>query len=220
MISSKRGFLGADEVRWRQGRLWDSWKTCADNFCSQRSSTNTSIFFPPCNPATIPSPGSLWWGNRSCMFSLLKNRAIQNVFRFEIQLRCIYQDTSMRAALWWFKLTKSGGKKSQKGNNLRHIFLESPQLLGSRNSGIAVFRRNKAIGKIGKGLTIEKWKEKDLSTCVLSGDPECALEKGTVGKRGKLFYVATAGQWSTCCLFVWSRALLHDSWGPEGSQAG
>ena len=39
-----------------------------------------------------------------------------------------------------------------------------------------------AKGKIEKGLTIEKWKEKDLSTCVLSGDPECALEKGTVGK--------------------------------------
>ena len=57
-----------------------------------------------------------------------------------------------------------------------------------------MFRGLKASGRIEKGLTIEKWKEKDLSTCVLSGDPECALEKGTVGKRGKLFYDATAGQ--------------------------
>ena len=65
---------------------------------------------------------------------------------------------------------------------MRHIFLESPQLLGSRNSGRGMFRGLKASGRIEKGSTIEKWKEKDLSTCVLSGDPECALEKGTVGK--------------------------------------
>ena len=56
-----------------------------------------------------------------------------------------------------------------------------------------MFRGLKASGRIEKGLTIEKWKEKDLSTCVLSGDPECTLEKGTVGKRGKLFYDATVG---------------------------
>ena len=45
-----------------------------------------------------------------------------------------------------------------------------------------MFKGQKASGKIEKGLSIEEWKEKDLSTCVLSGDPECALEKGTVGK--------------------------------------
>ena len=45
-----------------------------------------------------------------------------------------------------------------------------------------MFRGQKESGKIEKGLSIEEWKEKDLSTCVLSGDPECALEKGTVGK--------------------------------------
>jgi len=48
-----------------------------------------------------------------------------------------------------------------------------------RNSGRGMFRGQKASGKIDKGLSIEEWKEKDLSTCVLSGDPECALEKGT-----------------------------------------
>jgi len=42
-----------------------------------------------------------------------------------------------------------------------------------------MFQGLKASGRIGKGSTIEKWKKKDLSTCVLSGDPECALEKGT-----------------------------------------
>ena len=45
-----------------------------------------------------------------------------------------------------------------------------------------MFRGLQASGRIGKELTIEKWREKDLSTCVISGDPECALEKGTVGK--------------------------------------
>ena len=45
-----------------------------------------------------------------------------------------------------------------------------------------MFTELKASGRIEKGLTIEEWKEKDLSTCVLSRDPECALEKGTVGK--------------------------------------
>ena len=45
-----------------------------------------------------------------------------------------------------------------------------------------MFEGLKEGGMIAKGLTMKKWKEKDLSTCVLSGDPECALEKGTVGK--------------------------------------
>ena len=44
-----------------------------------------------------------------------------------------------------------------------------------------MFTSLKARGTVEKGVTIEKWKEKDLSTCILSGDPECALEKGTVG---------------------------------------
>ena len=61
-----------------------------------------------------------------------------------------------------------------------------------------MFKGQKASGKIEKGLSIEEWKEKDLSTCVLSGDPECALEKGTVGKsfyqRWKRFYLTSAGQ--------------------------
>ena len=46
-----------------------------------------------------------------------------------------------------------------------------------------MFRGQKLTGKIEKGLTIEEWKEKDISTCILSGDPECALEKGTVGNK-------------------------------------
>ena len=50
-----------------------------------------------------------------------------------------------------------------------------------------MFRGLKESGKIPKDLTIEKWKEKDLSTCVLSGDPECALERGTVGAKRQTF---------------------------------
>ena len=42
-------------------------------------------------------------------------------------------------------------------------------------------------GVVDKEVTIDEWKEKDLSTCIVSGDPECAFQKGTVRcnhKRG------------------------------------
>ena len=35
-----------------------------------------------------------------------------------------------------------------------------------------------------------------------------------------IFYLPPAGQRPPCCLFVWSRTLLHDHWGSEGSRAG
>ena len=75
-------------------------------------------------------------------------------------------------------------KKSPKAERSAtwNIFLESPQLLGSEKSGKNAFRALKANGKFDEDLTIEEWKKKDLSTCVLSGDPECALAKGSVGK--------------------------------------
>ena len=40
-------------------------------------------------------------------------------------------------------------------------------------------------GVVGKEVTIEEWKEKDLSTCIVSGDPECAFQKGTVSSNHK-----------------------------------
>ena len=38
---------------------------------------------------------------------------------------------------------------------------------------------------VGKEVTIDEWKEKDLSTCIVSGDPECAFQKGTVRSNHK-----------------------------------
>ena len=35
-----------------------------------------------------------------------------------------------------------------------------------------------------------------------------------------IFYLPPAGQRPPCRLFVWSRTLLHDHWGSEGSRAG
>ena len=40
-------------------------------------------------------------------------------------------------------------------------------------------------GVVDKEVTIDEWKEKDLSTCIVSGDPECAFQKGTVRSNYK-----------------------------------
>ena len=44
-----------------------------------------------------------------------------------------------------------------------------------------MFNGLKKMGVIDGDVTITEWKEKDLSTCIISGDPECAFQKGTVG---------------------------------------
>jgi len=74
----------------------------------------------------------------------------------------------------------------------------------SEKSGKNAFRALKANGKFDEDLTIEEWKKKDLSTCVLSGDPECALAKGSVSDLPVAYL---CGQEPYCMIIGDQRAL-------------
>ena len=94
---------------------------------------------------------------------------------------------------------------TQLAKSLKKIFfLESPQPRGSKNSGKNMFESFKKSGKISKDLTIDEWKEKDLSNCILSGDPECAFVEGT---KNDLPVAYLCGQDDFCKIVEDRRAL-------------
>lgn len=59
-------------------------------------------------------------------------------------------------------------------------------------------------GVVDKEVTIDEWKEKDLSTCIVSGDPECAFQKGTVNDLPVAYL---CGQEEYCMLVANRKAL-------------
>ena len=67
-----------------------------------------------------------------------------------------------------------------------------------------MFESFKKSGKISKDLTIDEWKEKDLSNCILSGDPECAFVEGT---KNDLPVAYLCGQDDYCKIVEDRRAL-------------
>ena len=54
-----------------------------------------------------------------------------------------------------------------------------------KDCGSGMFNGLQERGVVDKEVTIDEWKEKDLSTCIVSGDPECAFQKGTVRSNHK-----------------------------------
>ena len=82
-----------------------------------------------------------------------------------------------------------------------------------------MFQWLKKMGVIDGDVTIAKWKEKDLSTCIISGDPECAFQKGTVGCARSVVgegIDSILGERPACFLPMWPRALLHARWEQKG----
>ena len=67
-----------------------------------------------------------------------------------------------------------------------------------------MFQALKKNGKISEDLTLDEWKEKDLSKCILSGDPECALVEGT---KNDLPVAYLCGQDPYCMITKDRRAL-------------
>ena len=72
-----------------------------------------------------------------------------------------------------------------------------------------MFESFKKSGKISKDLTIDEWKEKDLSNCILSGDPECAFVEGT---KNDLPVAYLCGQDDYCKIVEDRRALRQAIW--------
>ena len=72
-----------------------------------------------------------------------------------------------------------------------------------------MFESFKKSGKISEDLTIDEWKEKDLSNCILSGDPECAFVEGT---KNDLPVAYLCGQDDFCKIVEDRRALRQANW--------